>query len=225
MKKLFMTIILGLISSAALATNEMDSNTKRADIVYVQKMLGFSFSSSQLGGATIKRIEQNSPAEKSGLELGDTIIEIDGALVSSAADAYALLSEKTKETEIRVKDVNENEFYTYLEIPSKKPTDPSKPHLGSLRKYWSSSYGSKLKLNLINGECKTTQFELYNYRLTFASGIRVEGLFRLDCKKMKLNAKSQWTRNFSGAISKDKKTMIWYGVDLGGLGVREIIWR
>ena len=65
MKKLFMTIILGLISSAALAANAMDSNTKRADIVYVQKMLGFSFSSSQLGGATIKRIEQNSPAEKS----------------------------------------------------------------------------------------------------------------------------------------------------------------
>ena len=58
-----------------------------------------------------------------------------------------MLSEKTKETEIRVKDVNENEFYTYLEIPSKKPTDPSKPNLGSLRKYWSSSYGSKLKLN------------------------------------------------------------------------------
>ena len=60
MKTLFAAALVGLLSSSSLMASDLETTTDRKAVVYVQKKLGFSLSTSKLGGATIRRIEPSS---------------------------------------------------------------------------------------------------------------------------------------------------------------------
>ncbi len=231
MRTLFAAALVGLLSSSSLMASDLESGIGRKAVVYVQNKLGFTLSTSSMGGATIRRIEASSPAERSGLKVKDTIIMIDGVDITSAEQAYEELSNKTDEVEIKVRDEAGNEFYSYMDIPLEEPTKPSKPKtprepgMGTLRSYWKSDYGSELKLSFMDGSCESEDSERYNYQMTFSTGVKVSGLFTLNCDNFKMKVKPQWGNDFKGALSKDMKTITWFKVDFGRFGKRDIIWR
>ena len=49
------------------------------------------------GGLLITALDEDAPAQRAGLRAGDTILKIDGACVSSAADAVAAAHPSGKE--------------------------------------------------------------------------------------------------------------------------------
>jgi len=98
----------------------------------VNRELAESFGMKQPKGAVVLRILENSPASKSGFEVGDVVVEFDGVTIYKSSDLPIAVGSTKTGSKVKVKVIREGQKKTLNvvieELPTEKELAQSRPN-------------------------------------------------------------------------------------------------
>jgi len=123
-----------LLSSETILAYPMDEIIKMSQHIIKQSLQPKSYLGvvvadwpSQLGGAHIRQIHSNSPAEKHGLQIGDIILSTNNHKVANAYDLFTLINTHTPGDQVALKILRGKEMFSIVveieSLPQKSTTN------------------------------------------------------------------------------------------------------
>ena len=230
MKTLVMLLLGFTLSNGPSLGAEQKDAGNFSRVGELQRITGLAVSDTAQKGVVVRRIIENSPAARSGIEVGDIIKKVENVSVESTLSFYEEISNHAKIVEMLIEEKGTDGLlsFIYLDL-SDVGSSPVPSHIKftKIKSRWQSGRGSYLHLKMIRMPCSSTNsIELYEFDSVFDHEFESSGRLELNCKTGHVSIDTNFGGFYEGLISDDLSKLFWFDIEFPRpLGFRDIVWR